>query len=294
MNVIRIGTRASKLALIQAKLVADAIQATCPQLKTELVPMTTTGDRILHRTLDKIGGKGLFVKELDVALLENQVDITVHSCKDLPVELDERLPVVAVSVREDPRDVLVLPKGSGQWDRQKPVGCSSARRRIQLSRLFPEVEVKPVRGNVLTRLEKLDRGEYGALVLAAAGLRRLELQDRISHTFSIQEMLPAACQGILAVQARQGEDTSYLAGLHSPESLWCMLAERAFIRRLDGGCSKPCAAYAVMEQGEILLRGMYVSDDESTVRWDHVRCSAEAGEEQAAQLAERMKAHGER
>lgn len=292
MKVIRIGTRASKLAVIQAELVAKAIEGTFPQLKTQLVPMTTTGDRILDRTLDQIGGKGLFVKELDAALLEGRVDITVHSCKDLPMELGERLPVVAVSQREDPRDALVLPMGAREWDRQRPVGCSSARRRIQLSILHPGIVVEPVRGNVLTRLEKLDRGEYGALVLAAAGLRRLGLAERISHIFSPEEMLPAACQGILAVQARQGEDTSYLKGFHSPESLWCMLAERAFVRRLDGGCSKPCAAYAVMEQGRLLLRGMYVSDDEGTVRYDSVTCLPHEGKEQGAALAERMKYHG--
>ncbi len=292
MKVIRIGTRASKLAMIQAELVAKAIEGTFPQIKTRLIPMITTGDRILDRTLDQIGGKGLFVKELDAALLEGRVDITVHSCKDLPMELDERLPVVAVSRREDPRDVLVLPMGAGEWDPSKSVGCSSARRRIQLTRLHPGIQVEPVRGNVLTRLEKLDRGEYGALVLAAAGLRRLGLEGRISHLFSPGEMLPAAGQGILAVQARQGEDTSYVKRFHSPESLWCMLAERAFVRRLDGGCSKPCAAYAVVEQGQILLRGMYVSEDESTVVHGRVTCLPQQGEAQGAALAERMKHRG--
>lgn len=289
MKTIRIGTRASKLALAQAQMVADSIAAHAPAIHTELVPMKTTGDKILDRPLDRIGGKGLFVKELDQALADGQVDITVHSSKDLPMQLDASLPIVAASLRENPLDVLVLPVGASALNRTKPVGCASARRRIQLAKLYPGVQVQPVRGNVGTRLEKLDRGEYGALVLAAAGLVRLSLQERISRVFAAEEMLPAAGQGIVAVQARAGEDTGYLAAFHSEESMWCLLAERAFVRALDGGCSKPCAAYAVINSGGILLRGMYVSDDESIVRYGSVQCELQTAEQQATALAERMK-----
>lgn len=296
MKPIRIGTRASRLAVVQAEMVARAIESYAPGVCTRLVPMTTTGDRILHKTLDKIGGKGLFVKELDLALLEERVDITVHSCKDLPMELDERLPLVAVSRREDPRDVLVLPAGAqaAEPDPEKPVGCSSARRRIQLSGLYPGMRVEPVRGNVLTRLEKLDGGAFSALALAAAGLNRLGLQNRISRVFSITEMIPAAGQGVLAVQARAGEDTAYLGGLHSPQAQSCILAERAFVRALDGGCSKPCAAHACFtEDGRISLRGMYVSDDERVVRHARIECGPQQAAQQAAALAERMKQDAE-
>ncbi len=289
MKTIRIGTRASKLALIQAETVAEAIRAYDPELNTELVPLVTTGDKILNQTLDKIGGKGLFVKELDRALQCGEVDITVHSAKDLPMDLDEGLPIVATSVRADARDALVLPQNLQTLNAQKPVGCSSSRRRIQLQQLYPGMEIVAVRGNVITRLQKLDDGEFSALVLAAAGLGRLSLAHRVNLLFNTKEMLPAACQGILAVQARQGEDISYLRLFHSEESFACAKAERAFVRALDGGCSKPCAAYATWQGSGLLLHGMYVSDDESIVRYGSVQCLPEEAENQAVRMAERMK-----
>lgn len=289
MSVIRIGTRESKLAMIQAQTVAAAIETFDSSLKTQLVPMKTTGDIILDRTLDKIGGKGLFVKELDRALLDGEVDIVVHSCKDLPVELNEELPLVAVSKREDPRDVFVLPQATDIFDQAIPIGCSSARRRIQLADLFPEASVKSVRGNVITRLEKLDRGEYGALTLAAAGLKRLDLGDRISRIFTIDEMIPSAGQGILAIQSRVGINTDYLACIHDETVEVCVRAERAFIRALDGGCSSPCAAHAVIENDKVVLRGMYVNEDETIVVRETQTFEMENSEVQAADMALRMK-----
>ena len=163
---IRVGSRDSRLAVIQAEMVMDCIQRHHPEMDVELVTMKTTGDKILDRTLDQIGGKGLFVKELDRALLAGEVDITVHSYKDMPMEQDSRLPIVAVSAREIPFDALVLPSGRRQMDPSKPIGCASARRQIQLEALFPGTEIRPVRGNVQTRLAKLESGEYGALVPA--------------------------------------------------------------------------------------------------------------------------------
>ncbi len=264
---LRIGTRASKLAVAQAEMAASAIRANNPDIQIEIIRITTTGDKILDKTLEKIGGKGLFVKELDAALLDGRIDIAVHSCKDVPMEIDPNLPLVAASHRADPRDVLVYPKTKTKLDPTLPIGSSSARRRVQLARLFPKMDVKSVRGNVLTRLEKLDRGEFGALVLAAAGLERIGLGHRISKHFEVDEMLPSAGQGILAVQARDDLDTSFLEGFNDPDSFRCMVVERAFTRALDGGCTKPCGAFAQIEGDALKLRGMYVSDDETEMRF---------------------------
>ena len=263
---IRVGSRESALAVIQSQMVMDAIRQTVPDAVLELVTMKTTGDRILDKTLDQIGGKGLFVRELDQALRDGRVDFTVHSLKDMPMEVPEDLPLAAFSRREDPRDVLVLPEGISQMDPSKPIGCSSRRRQLQLKALYPEMEIKPVRGNVQTRLKKLQDGEFSALVLAAAGLKRLGLEHRISRYFSVEELLPAAGQGILAVQARKGTDTVCLAEVQDADAACCALAERAFVRALDGGCSSPVAAYAQVEGERLTLTGLYVSADEAVVR----------------------------
>ena len=263
---IKIGSRESKLAVIQSRMVMDAIARTVPEAELELVTMKTTGDRILDKTLDQIGGKGLFVKELDQALRDGRADFTVHSLKDMPMEVPEDLPLAAFSKRADPRDALVLPEGVTELDPSKPIGCSSRRRQLQMKELFPNMDIRPVRGNVQTRLKKLRDGEFSALVLAAAGLKRLGLEDRISRYFSPEEMLPAAGQGILAVQTRQGVDTACLAAVHDPDAACCALAERAFVRALDGGCSSPVAAYAVVEGETLTLTGLYVSPDETVVR----------------------------
>ena len=263
---IRIGSRESKLAVIQSRMVMDAIARTVPEAELELVTMKTTGDRILNKTLDQIGGKGLFVKELDQALRDGRADFTVHSLKDMPMEVPTDLPLAAFSRREDPRDVLVLPEGVTELDRSKPIGCSSRRRQLQLKALFPGVEIRPVRGNVQTRLAKLEAGEFSALVLAAAGLKRLGLEGRISRYFSTDEILPAAGQGILAVQTRQGVDTSCLSAVRDEDAGCCALAERAFVRALDGGCTSPVAAHAVVAGEQLTLTGLYVSPDETVVR----------------------------
>lgn len=285
---IRVGSRESRLAVIQSELVMEAIAGAHPEIELELVTMKTTGDKILDRTLDKIGGKGLFVRELDAALLEGRVDLTVHSCKDLPMEIPDGLPLAAFTRREDPRDVLVLPRGAAEPDMHLPIGSSSARRRVQLRGLFPGAAVQPVRGNVLTRLEKLDRGEFGALVLAAAGLKRLGLEERICRYFTVEEMLPAAGQGILAVQCRAGTDTAFLKGVGDPEAAACALAERAYIQELDGGCSSPVAAHAVADGGSIAITGLYVDGMGRTSRGD-ASGPLEQGEALARSLARRLK-----
>ncbi len=288
-NKVIIGTRESKLAMAQSGLVREYICRNHPGLHVELLPMKTTGDRILHRPLNQIGGKGLFVKELDWALQEGRSDLSVHSLKDLPMELPEGLPLLCVSPREDPRDVLVLPKGSTQWDKRKPVGSSSLRRTVQFQRLFPQVNCKSIRGNVLTRLEKLDAGEYGAIVLAAAGLKRLHLEERISRYFEIEEMLPAAGQGILAVQGREGEDYSYLQGYEEAETACAARAERAFVRHLGGGCSSPAAAYGKVTEGRLLLEGFYYREADDTCHRAKIRGNMEEAERLGEELARQIK-----
>ena len=286
---IKIGSRESALAVIQSRMVMDAIARTVPDAELELVTMKTTGDRSLDKTLDQIGGKGLFVKELDQALRDGRADFTVHSLKDMPMEVPWDLPLAAFSRREDPRDVLVLPEGITELDPEKPIGCSSRRRQLQLKALFPDMDIRPVRGNVQTRLKKLQDGEFSALVLAAAGLKRLHLEGRISRYFAPEEMLPAAGQGILAVQTRQGMDTACLAGIHDPNAACCALAERAFVRALDGGCSSPVAAYAVAEGETLTLTGLYVSPDETVVRKGSLSGSRTAAETLGETLADKLK-----
>jgi len=251
-----------------------------PEMKAELLTMKTTGDVILDRTLDQVGGKGLFVKELDRALLEKRSDLSVHSLKDMPMEVPEELPLIAFSKREDPRDVLVLPKGTSEWDMSRPVGCASLRRMLQLQKMVPSIRFQTVRGNVLTRLRKLDNGEYGALILAAAGLKRLGLEQRISRYFEPEEMIPAAGQGILAVQGRKDEDYSCLAGYNDRDAACAAAAERGFVAELNGGCSSPAAAHAVVENGHIRLLGLYY--DEETKGW--LKGSAEGSVQDAEGL----------
>ena len=286
---LRIGSRESRLAVIQSRMVMEKIAKAEPAAELELVTMKTTGDKILDKTLDKIGGKGLFVRELDQALREEKVDFTVHSLKDMPMEVPEDLPLAAFSSREDPRDVLVLPEGTTEIDRSKPIGCSSRRRQLQLKKLFPDMSIEPVRGNVQTRLAKLEAGQFSALVLAAAGLKRLGLEERISRYFSVEEILPAAGQGILAVQTRKGMNTDCLRLVQDKESACCARAERAFVRALNGGCSSPVAAHAVVEGALLTLTGFYVSADERIQRKGSIRGSAADAEMLGKALSRQLK-----
>ena len=286
---LRIGSRESRLAVIQSRMVMEKIAKAEPAAELELVTMKTTGDKILDKTLDKIGGKGLFVREFDQALREERVDFTVHSLKDMPMEVPEDLPLAAFSSREDPRDVLVLPEGTTEIDRSKPIGCSSRRRQLQLKKLFPDMAIEPVRGNVQTRLAKLEAGQFSALVLAAAGLKRLGLEERISRYFSVEEILPAAGQGILVVQTRKGMDTDCLRLVQDKESACCARAERAFVRALNGGCSSPVAAHTVVEGALLTLTGFYVSADERIQRKGSIRGSAADAEILGKTLARQLK-----
>ena len=286
---LRIGSRESRLAVIQSRMVMEAIAKAEPAAELELVTMKTTGDKILDKTLDKIGGKGLFVRELDQALREGKVDFTVHSLKDMPMEVPEDLPLAAFSSREDPRDVLVLPEGVTEMDPSKPIGCSSRRRQLQLKKLFPEMRIEPVRGNVQTRLAKLDAGQFSALVLAAAGLKRLGLTNRISRYFESEEILPAAGQGILVVQTRKGMNTDCLRLVHDEKTACCAKAERAFVRELNGGCSSPVAAHATVDGETLILTGFYVSPDETIQRKGSIRGGVPNAETLGRTLARLLK-----
>ena len=286
---LRIGSRESRLAVIQSRMVMEAIAKAEPAAELELVTMKTTGDKILDKTLDKIGGKGLFVRELDQALREGKVDFTVHSLKDMPMEVPEDLPLAVFSSREDPRDVLVLPEGVTELDPSKPIGCSSRRRQLQLKKLFPEMRIEPVRGNVQTRLAKLDAGQFSALVLAAAGLKRLGLTNRISRYFESEEILPAAGQGILVVQTRKGMNTDCLRLVHDEKTACCAKAERAFVRELNGGCSSPVAAHATVDGETLILTGFYVSPDETIQRKGSIRGGVPDAETLGRTLARLLK-----
>ena len=258
---IVIGSRESALAVAQTKILLEYIEENCPGISAKMLTMKTTGDRILEKRLEEIGGKGLFVKELDKALLENRTQLSVHSLKDMPMEAEENLPVLGFSRREDPRDVLVLPENAKGLHLALPVGTSSLRRELQLKKLYPEMNVEMIRGNLVSRLRKLEEGRYSALVLAAAGLKRLGLERRIFRYFSCEEMLPAAGQGILAVQGRKGMDYGFLGGFFDEEAKAAALAERAFVRHLGGGCTSPVAAYAVCKGEELVLTGLYYSKE---------------------------------
>ena len=280
---VRIGSRDSVLAVRQAGIVMEAVNKAYPEIVFELVLMKTTGDRILDRSLDAIGGKGLFIKELEVALMDGSIDLAVHSYKDMPYDETEGLPIVALSERETPFDALVLPEGAAELDRSKPVGTSSLRRSIQIKRLYG-VETASVRGNVPTRLAKLDRGEYSALVLAHAGLVRLSLESRIHRVFTLAEMIPSGSQGILAVQGRAGEDYSYLDAIHNRESEMVSKAERRFLKTLGGGCTMPAAAYGELRGDGITLTGMAV-DAENHVETGTIAGSADQAEALGEALA---------
>lgn len=262
---IVVGSRESQLAVVQSMTVVDFLRSTHPGMDVELLTMKTTGDKILDRTLDKVGGKGLFVKELDVALREHRADVTVHSLKDMPMEVPKDLPILCCSRREDPRDALVLRAGI-EMRPNLIIGSSSLRRAIQLKTLFPDWEIRPVRGNLQTRLRKLDEGQFDALVLAVAGLKRMGLENRISRVFGVDEIIPAAGQGIMAVQGRADFDRALLEG-YADADAWCAVAaERAFVRELDGGCTSPVCAHAALDGESVYLTGLYWEESDGSWR----------------------------
>jgi hydroxymethylbilane synthase len=260
-----IATRASRLALWQAEHVRDRLQVLYPHCAVELLVLTTRGDQILDRTLSKVGGKGLFVKELETALEDGRADLAVHSLKDVPVDLQPPFELSTILARGDPRDALVsnhcanlsdLPVGA-------IVGTSSLRRESQILARYPHLIVRPLRGNVDTRLGKLDRGDYAAIILAAAGLQRLGLADRIRNFIEPVDSLPAAGQGALGIEIRhdRADVRQWLAPLSCPDTLACVTAERAVSQRLGGSCQVPLAAYATLSDGRLTINALVASVD---------------------------------
>jgi hydroxymethylbilane synthase len=264
-RVLRIATRGSQLALWQANAVRDGLAGSHPDLHIELEVVRTTGDRILDVPLARIGDRGLFTKEIDSALLDGRADIAVHSLKDLPTVIPDGLVLAAIGTREDPADVLITRQGGpGSLVDLPPaarVGTSSLRRRAQLRAIRPDLEVVDLRGNLNTRLAKLDSGEYEAIVLAAAGVRRLGWEERITQVLSVEDWLPAVGQGALAMVCRADdtETIELLGALHDPATAACVLAERSFLRYLEGGCQVPIGALATLSASRLTLDG-FVSD----------------------------------
>ncbi len=289
---IRIATRKSALALWQAEYVKARLEASHPGLKVSLVPMVSRGDKLLDAPLAKIGGKGLFVKELETALMENEADIAVHSMKDVPMEFPEGLGLYCICEREDPRDAFVsnhfddldaLPPGS-------VVGTSSLRRQAQLLARRPDLKIQFLRGNVNTRLAKLDAGEYDAIILAAAGLIRLGFGERIRSSISVDESLPAGGQGAVGIECRttDSELHALLKCLNHAPTATRVVAERALNKRLNGGCQVPIACYAVLEGEQLWLRGLVGQPDGTVLLRAEGRAPAADAEALGVQVAEAL------
>lgn len=290
-----IATRASRLALWQAEHVRSLLQGLYPQCQVSLLTMTTRGDQILDRSLSKVGGKGLFVKELETALLDGRADLAVHSLKDVPVDMQLPFSLSVVLDRDDPRDAFVsndydslaaLPAGA-------VVGTSSLRRESQIRERFPQLDVQPLRGNLDTRLGKLDNGGYAAIILAAAGLRRLELTSRIRGYLSVEESLPAAGQGALGIEIldERSDMHAWLAPLADPETTACTVAERAVSRVLGGSCQVPLAAFAQLDDNALRIDALVAEPDGSRVIRAHrsgpVKDARQLGEAVALELIEK-------
>ena len=297
-NILRIGTRGSQLALWQANWVKEQLVHKHPGLDVEIHTIKTTGDKILDVPLAKVGGKGLFVKEIEEALLNNSVDLAVHSMKDVPTELPQRLGIVATSKREDPRDavlgrqptpILKLPQGA-------KIGTSSLRRQAQLLAARPDFTIEPLRGNINTRLRKLKEGMYDAIILAMAGVKRLGWENEVTEVIETDIMLPAIGQGALGIEARLDDENTLdqIAFLNDDATGLCVAAERAFLHRLEGGCQVPIAAYAVREGDEILLTGLVGSVDGTRIIKELDRGPADDATKLGETLASRILGAGGR
>ncbi len=291
-----IATRESALALWQAHHVRDRLMALHPGLNVELLGMTTQGDRILDVTLNKIGGKGLFVKELEQALQDGRADLAVHSLKDVPMVLPDGFALAVIGEREDPRDAFVSNQYR-QLSELRPgavVGTSSLRRESQLRARYPHLDIQPLRGNVNTRLRKLDEGQYAAIILAAAGLKRLGFEDRIAALLEPEQSLPAAGQGALGIEIRTGREDleALLAPLHHPETAACVRAEREVSRQLGGSCQVPLGAFAIVREGKLYLRGFVATPDGKSFLHAEAEGNMETPEVLGQQLAQNLREQG--
>lgn len=295
-DLIRIATRKSPLALWQAEFVRAELLRLHPGLTVELLTFTTQGDKILDTPLAKIGGKGLFVKELEVALLDGRADIAVHSIKDVPMDFPAGLGLLAIGEREDPRDAFVSNNFSSLEDLPLAavVGTSSLRRQCQLRQRRPDLLIKDLRGNVNTRLAKLDGGEYDAVILASAGLKRLGFNDRIRSNLAPEILLPAVGQGALGIEARADDAriAAFIAPLNHADSAARVSAERAMNRRLQGGCQVPIAGYAELDADVLYLRALVGSVDGREILHDEIRGHRDDAEALGVVLADRLLAAG--
>jgi len=287
-KIIRIATRQSPLALWQAEHVAELLE--------QAYPNVTRGDKILDAALAKVGGKGLFVKELEQGMLEGEADIAVHSMKDVPIEFPEGLHLAAILTREDPTDAFVSNqyKSFSELPTRARIGTSSLRRECQLKQHLPEAEVLPLRGNVNTRLAKLDAGEYDAIILASAGLKRLGMGDRITQTLDTSVSLPAVGQGAIGIECRVDdvEINQMLAALHDQVTGVCVKAERAMNTRLNGGCQVPIAGFAILQETQVFMRGLVGSPDGQVIYRAERAGSIEQAESLGQQIAEDLLSQG--
>ena len=295
-TLLRIGTRASLLAVTQSTWVKNQIETTHPQTRVELVKITTKGDRILDVPLAQVGGKGLFVKEIEDALLAGEVDLAVHSMKDVPTELPDGLHIGIIPVRETAQDAFLSVKYSSldALPQGATIGTSSLRRKSQLAALRSDLNIVDLRGNIDTRLRKLDEGLFDAIILAGAGLNRLGLQQRITILLDSKQMLPAISQGSLGIELRK-DDTELLAGLqflHHPQTAITVAAERAFLLRLEGGCQVPIGAYATLSGNTVHLTGLIASVDGRQLIKDTITGPVEQAGMLGTSLAETLLARG--
>ncbi len=293
-SVLRIATRKSPLALWQAHYVKTAVEAAHPGLVVEIIGLMTEGDKLLTTPLSQIGGKGLFVKELEKAILERRADIAVHSIKDMPAELTDRLILAAVCPREDPRDVFISHQFSAveELPHGATVGTSSSRRTCQLKALRPDINVENLRGNVGTRLQKLDQGRYDAIILAAAGLKRLQQEVRIRSYLNPEVWIPAVGQGAIGIECHESNQVvlDWLATLEDPVARLCITAERAMNLALNGGCQMPIGAYATMQGQQMTVRGLLGNPETYTVATARVTGPSSAAERLGRELAEKLRA----
>jgi hydroxymethylbilane synthase len=295
-QVVRIATRKSPLAMWQAEFVRDSLLELHPEIEVVFVKMSTQGDKILDTPLAKVGGKGLFVKELEVGMLAGEADLAVHSMKDVPVEFPEGLHLPVICKREDPRDAFVSNNYSSLEDLPAgaKVGTSSLRRECQLRTHRPDLEVLPLRGNVNTRLAKLDNGDYDAIILATAGLKRLGFDDRIRSHLTPEQSLPAIGQGAVGIETRSNDPfiNDLIAPLKDDHTWTVVSAERAMNKRLAGGCQVPIAGYALLENGQIWMRGLVGKPDGTEMLRAEIRGEASQAEQLGIQLAEDLLAQG--
>ena len=293
---ITIASRESRLALWQAQHVQARLAALYPLAEVDILGMTTRGDQILDRPLAQIGGKGLFIKELEVAMQEGRADLAVHSLKDVPMEMPEGFVLAAISARENPRDAFVSEKYESLDDLPAGavVGTSSLRREAILRSAYPHLVIEPLRGNLDTRLRKLDEGRYDAIILAAAGLIRLGLASRIRTVLTAEQSLPAPGQGALGIEVPAGREdvAAWIAPLHDEATAQCVRAERAFSRALGGSCQIPLAGYAVIEAGELWLRGFVATPDGQRMVRGELRGAPEDDEALGLRLAQQLREAG--